>query len=254
MLFYYLIIMEVDYKTLYERLLIKHNKLESILNRMVGGNQLIDNINNSSDDNSKIITPISQLTIHDKCINPSIPCLFCSSCLLCSTRQAGTLIARCLECMNYFCNECDLITDEHDTWLCYTCFTLKCKNNWNTENHKYYPKTIKDNIFMFLLLLKRLKTNDKLKIPPKFIKYEIIKLITNDFIRNIPSSCPLTLNVAPYDESINLYINNNNHFKNAIMRVNDNGTLTAIGIKESGIIRELSEQDKITAQRMGVSF
>ena len=47
---------------------------------------------------------------------------------------------------------------------------------WRPENHKYYPQEFKDAILYLLLYLKRTQIQNKLKIP-KFVIYEIIKLI-----------------------------------------------------------------------------
>ena len=84
----------------------------------------------------------------------------------------------CKECMKFYCCKCESKICEFDMWICYVCRTLKYENGWNIEIHKYLSKITKMKIFSFLLCLYRC---DIKKCIPKFIKYEINKLIICDF-------------------------------------------------------------------------
>lgn len=82
-------------------------------------------------------------------------------------------IKMCLDCSkNRLCNW------KGSHWTCDVCHCSECHQCWSPERHKYWDSATQNRIELFLLALKRIKS--QIIYPSKFLRLEIIKYIALD--------------------------------------------------------------------------
>lgn len=96
------------------------------------------------------------------------PCDFCHK-LVCHSCHV-----RCVECHCDGCSQCLLQCPRLESGIkCFECHFSECGQCWQPEHFWYLSDSVRESIETLLLVFKRL--NDKLSVPPRYVRYQIFR-------------------------------------------------------------------------------
>lgn len=185
-----------------------------------------------------------------------------SKCSGCDLTYSSDII-QCSECKKYYCFRCENKDNSYNIWICYLCNELQANI---FKKYKYLSIICKDEIFILLLCLNRLKKKYKYFIPPKFIRYKIIEYIISNYDRDIPhyikifnitSGCAYLYQYRISHKNDKLYKIVGGILRNYILRIDYYSTYIFIGIIESSdnpSIRKLNQEEELLIKKMNFRY